>query len=87
MITLVAKHGLPDERKEINVREAGIWIEDYVMPSGGVKEAPQETPQRVAASLVEVDTVEVDTELEEIMARLNSALIDLVQHVVARTQK
>ena len=85
VLDLVMQIGLPDEReKKLTVREAGIWIEDNVMPSGGVEEEP---PQSSVASMVEVDMVEVDTELEKIMERLNSALVDLVQHVVARTQK
>ncbi len=84
MITLVAKHGLPDERKPVDVRVAGIWIEDNVMPSGGVVE---EAAQSAAASMVEVDMVEVDTELEEIKARLGGAFVDLVQYLLVRMPK
>ena len=79
MITLVAKHGLPDERKPVDVRVAGIWIEDYAMPSEGVEE---EAPQRVVASIEEVDT-----ELDKINARIADALGDLVQYYLAKKQK
>ena len=83
MITLVAKHGLPDERKPVDVRVAGIWIEDHVMNSGGVEEeAPHETPQKVVASIEKVDM-----ELEEIKARLSAALVDLVQYLLVRMPK